>query len=100
MKFVLVCLISAVLINQSYSQLVPLIPPAFAPLFAPNLPPFISALPPLPLSLGPGLPGVPVFPHLGPLPAPGPAVAPAVPASKSSTSSPAGHRRSRGALEG
>jgi len=70
MKFLLLSLFSVVLINQSYSQFVPLIPPAFAPLFAPNLPPFISALPPLPLRLGPGLPGVPVFPHLGPLPVP------------------------------
>jgi len=72
MKFLLYSLFSVVLISQSYSQLVPLIPPAFAPLFAPNLPPFISALPPLPLRLGPGLPGVPVFPHLGPLPVPAP----------------------------
>jgi len=101
MKFLLVCLISAVLISQSYSQFVPLIPPAFAPLFTPNLPPFISAFPPLPLRLGPGLPGVPVFPHLGPLPLPGvgPAVAaPAAAAPAAAPASSANHRKSRSAL--
>lgn len=105
MKFLLVCLISAVLISQSYSQFVPLIPPAFAPLFTPNLPPFISAFPPLPLRLGPGLPGVPVFPHLGPLPLPGPGVGPAVaaPAAAAPAAAPASsvsHRKSRSALNG
>jgi len=77
---------------------VPLIPPAFAPLFTPNLPPFISAFPPLPLRLGPGFPGVPVFPHLGPLPLPGPGVGPVVAAPAVAPASSASHRKSRSAF--